>query len=109
MTDPVSSIRHLGPAYEASLAAVGITSAQALRAIGPDAAYAKLLANGQRPHFIAYYALVMALQGRPWNDCKGAEKDKLRVTFDLLKKRNENTDAHFWEATLDAIGTGKRR
>jgi hypothetical protein len=26
----------------------------------------------------------MALQGRPWNDCKGAEKAALRDSFDRL-------------------------
>ena len=29
--------------------------------------------------------LHMALQGRPWNDCKGPEKAALRVQFDTLK------------------------
>jgi hypothetical protein len=53
--------------------------------LGPDAAYARLLAAGTRPHFIGYYVLVMALQGRPWNDCKGPEKQALRRRFDALK------------------------
>ncbi len=109
MTEPVSSIRNLGPAYEESLAAVGITDAQALRDIGADAAYAKLLEAGQRPHFIGYYVLVMALQGRPWNDCKGAEKDKLRLRFDALKAAHFNSDLSGLEATLDQIGVGLRR
>jgi hypothetical protein len=43
-----------------------------------------MIAKGTRPHFIGYYALHMALQGRPWNDCKGAEKDALRTRFDAL-------------------------
>jgi hypothetical protein len=43
-----------------------------------------MLRTGLRPHFIGYYVLVMSLQGRPWNDCKGAEKDTLRVRFDAL-------------------------
>ena len=62
----------------------GIASAEDLRAMGADAAYARLLAAGERPHFIGYYVLHMALQGRPWNDCKGAEKAALRETFDRL-------------------------
>ncbi|MCA1774403.1 MAG: TfoX/Sxy family protein, partial [Loktanella sp.] len=81
----ISSIRNLGPAMEAAFAAVGITSAEDLRDLGADAAYARLLQAGQRPHFIGYYVLHMGLQGRPWNDCKGAEKAKLRKTFDALK------------------------
>ena len=70
---------------ESACARAGIDSAEALRALGPDAAYARLLASGTRPHFIGYYALVMALQGRPWNDCRGAEKDALRARFDAIK------------------------
>lgn len=109
MSDPVSSIRNLGPAYEKSLAEVGITSAQQLHEIGPDAAYGRLLANGTRPHFIGYYVLVMGLQGRPWNDCKGAEKTALRKRFDALKANHFDKDLSALESELDAIGVGIRR
>ena len=34
---------------------------------------------GLPAHFIGYYVLVMGLQNRPWNDCKGAEKAALRA------------------------------
>jgi len=107
--DPVSSIKNLGPAYEKACSEVGIHSAQALRDLGPDVAYAKMLSNGMRPHFIGYYVLVMALQGRPWNDCKGAEKDQLRVTFDRLKADNKPSGLSTIEHELDMIGTGKIR
>jgi len=66
MGTPVSTIRNLGPAMEAAFARAGIASAEDLRALGADAAYAKLLQAGERAHFIAYYALVMGLDGRPW-------------------------------------------
>lgn len=82
MSTAISSIRNLGPAMEAAFARAGVHSAEELRALGTDAAYAKLLADAARPHFIAYYVLEMGLQGRPWNDCKGAEKDALRARFD---------------------------
>jgi DNA transformation protein and related proteins len=82
---PISSIRNLGPATEAAFLKAGIQSAEELRAMGADAAYARLLESGERPHFIGYYVLHMALQGRPWSDCKGAEKAALRVKFDSLK------------------------
>ena len=85
MPDPVSSIRNLGPASEAEFARAGITDAETLRGMGADAAYARLIATGTRPHFIGYYALVMGLQGRPWNDCQGAEKTALRQRFDAIK------------------------
>ena len=85
MSDPISSIRNLGPATEAAFNAIGITSAAQLREIGPDEAYRRLLLAGNRPHFISYYVMVMGLQDRPWNDCEGAEKDALRLRFDAIK------------------------
>lgn len=82
---PVSSLRNLGPAVESACTRAGIDSAEMLRDLGAHEAYRRLLATGARPHFISYYVLHMALQGRPWNDCKGAEKDALRKKFDSLK------------------------
>ncbi len=104
MTDPVSSIRNLGPAYEQACARAGIHSAQELREIGADAAYAKLLRSGSRPHFIGYYVLVMGLQGRPWNDCKGDEKNALRQRFDAIKASIETAPETQMILDLDAIG-----
>lgn len=109
MTDPVSSIRNLGPSYEKSFARVGIHTATQLRDLGADVAYARLLEGGDRPHFIGYYALVMALMGRPWNDCKGAEKDALRIKFDTLKGHHFNNDLSALEHELNFIGVGFRR
>jgi hypothetical protein len=80
----VSTIPNLGPATEAAFVRAGVDTAEQVRALGPDAAYARLLANGERPHFIGYYVLVMGLMGRPWNDCRGAEKAALRARFDAL-------------------------
>lgn len=102
MANPVSSIRNLGPASDASFARAGISSAEELRALGPDAAYAKLLAAGTRPHFIGYYAMVMGLQGRPWNDCTPEEKADLRKRFDALKGPKQPLSDI--EAELDALG-----
>lgn len=103
---PVSSIRNLGPASDAQYAQAGITTAAQLRALGPDEAYRAFLLSGARPHFISYYALVMGLQGRPWNDCQGAEKDALRVRFDAIKSslRPEDAPSSELERALDAIG-----
>ncbi|WP_043765723.1 TfoX/Sxy family protein [Roseivivax isoporae] len=84
---PVTAIRGIGPAQERLLAAAGIDSAETLRRIGADEAYLRMLSVGARPHFIAYYALHMALQGRPWNDLKGAEKDEMRKAYDALLRR----------------------
>lgn len=101
MPTPVSSIRNLGPAIEAALAEAGIPDAETLRALGPHEAYRALLNHGGRPHFIGYYVLHMALQGRPWNDCTGKEKEALRAAFDLLKAQCAQT-ARPSQSRLDA-------
>ena len=108
MSEPISSIRNLGPAYEQSFARIGISTADQLRKIGADDAYGRLLAAGTRPHFIGYYVLVMGLQGRPWNDCKGKEKVELRKRFDALKEKHFNKDLNNFERILDEIGVIER-
>lgn len=107
MPAPVSSIKYIGPSFEAQFAKVGINSAEDLRNIGADAAYGRLLEVGNKPHFIAYYALVMALQGRPWNDCKGKEKDALRDRFDQLKATYLISEDVQIENILNEIGVLK--
>lgn len=114
MRDPVTSIRNLGPATAEVFARAGIHTAEDLRTLGADAAYARLLEVGERPHFIGYYALVMGLQGRPWNDCRGDEKVALRHRFDALKAAqgaSPSNDAGRLrlEAALDEIGVVTKR
>jgi DNA transformation protein len=68
------------------------------------------LQSGSRPHFIAYYALVMGLQGRSWNDLDDTEKAALRVRFDALKAQVNTLSAPAGiEAVLDKIGVGTSR
>lgn len=107
MGKPVSSIRNLGPASDAAFARAGIPDAETLRDLGADAAYAKLIKTGTKPHFIGYYALVMGLQGRPWNDCQGDEKAALRKRFDTLKSANARPQSDI-ENILDQIGVIER-
>ena len=102
----LTTIRNIGPAQAAALTAAGIKTAEELRSLGADAAYARLLQSGTRPHFIMYYVLHMALQGRPWNDCKGAEKDALRAAFDALVTQHVDNDLAGLERILDQIGVG---
>ncbi len=105
----ISTIRNLGPAVEQAMNNAGIMTAEELRAMGADAAYARLLENGSKPHFIGYYVLHMALQGRPWNDCKGAEKAALRKKFDALKSQSFDTERSELEGFLNSIGVVERR
>lgn len=114
MPKPVSSIRNLGPATQEAFAKAGIHSADELHAMGADAAYLRLLQSGAQPHFIWYYVLVMGLQGRPWNDCKGAEKEALRKRFDQIKAQaaanpSKEKDRSRLEAVFDQIGLLPRR
>lgn len=111
MPRPVSDIPNLGPASEEGYARAGIHSAEELIALGADEAYLRLMRAGTRPHFIGYYALVMGLQGRPWNDCRGKEKTDLRKRFDGLKRaigKDDKSRLKF-EAALDEIGLIARR
>ncbi|WP_041527284.1 TfoX/Sxy family DNA transformation protein [Paracoccus aminophilus] len=108
MTDLIS-ITNIGPATAKSLTAAGIPDAETLRALGADEAYRALIGNGERPHFIGYYVLHMALQGRPWNDCRGKEKVDLRLRFDALvadcrKKPGAGELPHALLEALDLIG-----
>jgi hypothetical protein len=108
MPRPVSTIPNLGPASEEGFARAGIHSAEALIALGADEAYLRLLRAGTRPHFIGYYALVMGLQGRPWNDCRDQEKTALRKRFDALKAQ-DNAAGEPLEKIMDEIGLVARR
>ena len=114
MTSPVSSIRNLGPASDKGFARAGITTAEQLREMGADAAYLKYLQCGGQAHFIGYYAMVMGLQGRPWNDCRDKDKADLRARFDALKAKAKATPGKDKgrldiEAALDAIGVVEKR
>ncbi len=109
MTRPVSSIPNLGPASEAAFARAGIHTAEEVFELGADGAYRRLLQAGSPPHFIGYYVLVMGLQGRPWNDCKGKEKAELRKRFDALKAEaaanpSRGSEMAHLEKVLDELG-----
>jgi len=103
----ISSIRNLGPAVEKALNDAGIMTAEELHALGADAAYRRLLESGSKPHFIGYYVLHMALQGRPWNDCKGHEKAALRKQFDAIKSQSFDGERSELEDFLNRIGVVK--
>ncbi|MEM7683788.1 MAG: TfoX/Sxy family protein [Pseudomonadota bacterium] len=104
MSDPVSTIRNLGPRSDEVYAKAGIHTASDLRALGADEAYRRLLASGSRPHFIAYYAMVMGLQGRPWNDFDSVEKVQLRARFDAIVAECRSDPDTALREDLDAVG-----
>ncbi len=109
MSEPLTAIRNIGPSMAEALRRAGIGTADELRRLGTDAAYRRLLEAGERPHFIAYYVIEMGLQGRPWNDCTGAEKAALRRRFDALKAAAWDPARSELEAALDALGVVDRR
>jgi len=106
MSTKPSSIRNLGPASDIFYGRAGITTAELLRDLGPDDAYFRALQAGGRPHFIGYYAMVMGLQDRRWNDCQGAEKEILKQRFNVIKARLSPTEKgrSELEAALNKIG-----
>jgi hypothetical protein len=101
MGSSITQIRNLGDAMAAKLVAAGVADADALRSIGPDAAYARLLQNGAEPHFMAYLAIAMGLEGRHCNAPAGAEKAGLRARFDALKAQAKAQNAK-GRTSLDA-------
>ena len=90
------------------MAKAGITSAEQLTALGAHEAYRKWLEAGLPPHFIGYYVLEMALQGRPWNDCKGDEKKALRQRFDTLIAETSTRDRTEFETALNILGVRRK-
>ncbi len=104
MPTPLTDIRNIGPAFAEALKRAGIHDAETLHDRGADDAYAAMMRTGTRPHFIGYYVLHMALQGRPWNDCKGEEKKALRKRFDALKAKSFDLHLSEFEKVLDEIG-----
>ncbi len=89
---------------EAACARAGINSAEELRALGADETYRRLLQTGTQPHFIGYYVIEMGLHGRPWNDCRGTEKDALRKRFDAIVASVRSERPVGIEKILDEIG-----
>ena len=108
MLTPLTTLPNIGPAIADMLAKAGIHYAETLRDLGTDAAYGALLRGCKRPHFIPFYVIEMALQGRPLNDCKGREKDAFRIRFEAVKAANHDTDRAAFEAVMDAIGVVDR-
>lgn len=106
--DTLLAIRNIGPASTDALMRAGVRDADHLRDLGAHEAYRLLLLAGETPHFIGYYVLHMALQGRPWNDCQGDEKIALRARFDSLKsetvKGRDGAPAAALSEFFDQIG-----
>ncbi|MEM9046831.1 MAG: TfoX/Sxy family DNA transformation protein [Pseudomonadota bacterium] len=109
MAEPVSAIRNLGPKSVESFARAGLHTAQDVRNLGADETYRRLIAAGSRPHFIMYYALVMGLQGRPWNDPDPAEKATLRDRFDAIVAGQQAIPLSGIDAELDKLGVVAKR
>ncbi|PJE25691.1 TfoX C-terminal domain-containing protein [Pseudooceanicola antarcticus] len=104
---PVTTIRNLGPAMERAFARAGITSAEALREMGCDAAYLAAMRSGMAAHFAGYMALCLGLQGRPWTDAAGPEKAAMRQRYDALReqaKAGRETPGSELQQFLDRIG-----
>lgn len=108
MDSDLTAIPNIGPATARALIAAGLPDAASLRAAGAHEAYRALLLSGVRAHFIGYYVLHMALQGRAWNDCQGDEKTRLRRRFDDLRAEVAGEPLAGIEADLDLIGLRRR-
>ncbi len=115
MTRPVSAIPNLGPASQEAFARAGIHSAEEIEALGPDAAYERLLQSGAAPHFIGYYVLgVMAFRGAPerlpWRRKRRGSASASTRSRPWWARRPSPAakDARF-EAAMDEIGLRPRQ
>lgn len=99
----ISEIRNMGPKMEAAFAQAGLTTAEEIHALGADDAYHLLIKSGHRAHFIAYYSLVLGLQGRGWESLGIDEKNELRARFDAIKQRPARSEL---DQFLDDFGLG---
>lgn len=103
---PVTALRNMGPAMARVCADAGLHTVGDLATLGSDDAYARILASGHRPHFMAYLALAMGLQGRDIFDCRTTEKEDMRARFDRVAAgaAARGDDLSGLEAELDRIG-----
>jgi hypothetical protein len=106
MTRPVTAIRNIGPATEKQFQAAGINTAEEIEDMGCDEAYAILIKHGAKPHFMAFVALWMGLEGRPFTSITPEEKVSLRERFDALKSSQAEQSSGL-DAFLNEIGIGK--
>ena len=90
-----------------AFAKAGISTANALRDLGAEGAWKRLLASGYRPHFMAYLALEMGLQNRPVNAITKDEKAAMRRRFDALNADITKQPLSGIEAELDRLGVPK--
>lgn len=108
MDDTISSLPNLGPGMTEALARGGIHTVTQLRATGADLAYEAVLRAGDRPHFMAFIAIVLALQGRSFRTLDTADKPALRARYDAIRARLKSSapradDGLDW-AELDRLG-----
>lgn len=103
---PVTALPNIGPAMARLCRQAGLNDVGALAELGCDDAYARIVAAGHRPHFMAYLALAMGLQGRGIFDCDKAEKATMRARFDRVVSRMPvaSDGPSALEAELDRIG-----
>ncbi|MEL7215032.1 MAG: TfoX/Sxy family DNA transformation protein [Pseudomonadota bacterium] len=92
MSRPVSALRNIGPALAASFAKAGITTAEEIEALGPDAAFMELVGAGRHLHFMGYMALWLGLQDRDFRDIASEERERLRTHYDTLFETPERSE-----------------
>ncbi|QFU09124.1 hypothetical protein PARPLA_01741 [Rhodobacteraceae bacterium THAF1] len=81
MGTPLDSLRNIGPAMTDRFVRIGIRDVEGFRAMGADAAYARMLTEGERPHIMVFTAMVLALQGRDWRALSSADKADIKARY----------------------------
>lgn len=85
----IKSLPGLGPKSEALLSRVGIIQPQQLFEIGPMQAYQLMINQGViTPNLNFLYALVGAVENRPWQDVARNDKERLLLELEAAAEFN---------------------
>ena len=78
MSEPIESLRNLGPQSGRWLREAGVDTADDLRRLGPVLVYQMVRRRQPRVSLNLLWAMAAALQGMDWRELADAEKERLR-------------------------------
>lgn len=89
---PLSKLRNLGPKSAAWLCAAGIDDLAALREVGVEEAFRRVLSAGHAPSINLAYALYGALHDIDWRGLADDERSRLVLMVDALRDSHRQQD-----------------
>jgi DNA transformation protein len=82
--DDLAALRGLGPKSAAALQRIGISTAAELRSRDPFEVYAQLKANVPGTSLNFLYALIGAVEDRPWQEIKRHHRTEILLRLDEM-------------------------